>query len=233
MSITVTQLDRVPVWRVGFKPDPWAWSGWEWSHDGRFTGRWDDRAGIFRTVYVGASLLGCLLEVLAPLRPDPHVTAALDGIIEDDEYAALHPTIVPGQLSRAWLTSRCIGTATLSGSFCDVTTSANIAALRSQFVGRALALGLDDYDAAALKDARARELTQAVATHLHGTTLVDGVAFRSRHGDEQRLWAIFERPGALDPIHPLCLQDRHEANLDGDEPELVQALDLFGLSWTD
>ena len=54
------------VWRVGFKPEPWAWSGWEWAGaDGRFHGRWDDRQGNFRTIYAGSTLLACLLEVLA------------------------------------------------------------------------------------------------------------------------------------------------------------------------
>lgn len=37
----------------------------------RFPGRWGDHDGNFRTVYVGASLLACLLEVLADFRLDP------------------------------------------------------------------------------------------------------------------------------------------------------------------
>jgi hypothetical protein len=34
------------VWRVGFRPEPWTWSGWEWATDGRLPGRWDDLHGI-------------------------------------------------------------------------------------------------------------------------------------------------------------------------------------------
>lgn len=45
------------VWRVGFRPELWAWSGWEWATDGRFPGRWDDLHGNFRTIYAGSSLL--------------------------------------------------------------------------------------------------------------------------------------------------------------------------------
>jgi len=26
------------VWRVGYKPEPWAWPDWKWAHDGRFHG---------------------------------------------------------------------------------------------------------------------------------------------------------------------------------------------------
>lgn len=62
-------------------------------------------------------------------------------------------------------------------------------------------LGLDDFDAAALKDARPRELTQTVATYLYETTRLAGVQFRSRHGDDQVLWAIFERPDDPDVTH--------------------------------
>src|SRR3546814_3536883 len=73
------------VWRVGFKPEPWAWSGWEWAGaDGRFHGRWDDRPGNFRTVYAGSTLLACLLEVLAGFRPDLTLALELGDIVEDD-----------------------------------------------------------------------------------------------------------------------------------------------------
>ena len=104
------------VYRVGFPPDPWAWSGWEYArNDGRFGGRWDDANGEFRTVYAGTTLLGCLLEVLAPLRPDPRLAAELDDIAEDAEDAREHPTVAAGRLSRSWLTRRQASRAHLSG----------------------------------------------------------------------------------------------------------------------
>ncbi|MET1156386.1 RES domain-containing protein [Arthrobacter sp.] len=53
---------------MGFRPDPWAWSGWEWATDGRFPGRWDDLHRNFRTVYTGSGLQACLLEVLGWLQ---------------------------------------------------------------------------------------------------------------------------------------------------------------------
>ena len=65
-------IDPGHVWRVGFRPDPWAWTPWQYaSDDGRFPGRWDDPDGSFRTVYAGRDLLACLLEVLARFPPDP------------------------------------------------------------------------------------------------------------------------------------------------------------------
>lgn len=99
--------DPGEVYRVGFPPDPWAWPGWEFArNDGRFGGRWDDANGEFRTIYAATTLLGCLLEVLAPLRPDPVVAAELDQITEDDEDAEDHPTTPAGTLSRTWLDAR-------------------------------------------------------------------------------------------------------------------------------
>jgi len=139
------------VWRVGFKPEPWAWSGWEWAGaDGRFHGRWDDRQGNFRTIYAGSTLLACLLEVLAGFRPDPTLALELDDIEEDDEDAAMHPTATAGEISYSWLKPRSAASATLTGRFCAVTTAESIAALRPQFVALAHLLNLHDFDAAAL-----------------------------------------------------------------------------------
>lgn len=45
----------VRVYRVGYQPDPWAWTPWEYAGaDGRFHGRWDDPDGTWRTLYLGA-----------------------------------------------------------------------------------------------------------------------------------------------------------------------------------
>ena len=68
--------------------------------------------------------------------------------------------------------------ADLAGAYCAVTDSMSIAALYPYFIGTVLSLGLADFDAAALKDARPRELTQAIAawttinTHIDGVTLL-------------------------------------------------------------
>ena len=74
-------------------------------------------------------------------------------------------------------------------------------------------LGYSDFDAAALKSAEPRELTQRVAKFLYahagddGRLLFDGVRFASRHGDELMMWAVFERPGD-DPISRRLSQQR-------------------------
>jgi hypothetical protein len=217
------------VWRVGFRPEPWAWSGWEWATDGRFPGRWDDLHGNFRTIYAGSSLLACLLEVLAHFRKDARLSMELDEIVEDDEDKVLHPTIAPGQVPREWLEVRAAASAELSGRYCAVTTSGSVAALYAHFIGLALSLGLADFDAAALKDARPRRLTQAVAAWLYEMTDLDGVTFASRHGDDLQLWAIFERPSDS-PITP-HIQDLRVEELQRDSPDMTSAFRLLGLQW--
>jgi hypothetical protein len=68
-----------------------------------------------------------------------------------------------------------------------------------------------------------------VAAHLYATTDVDGVTFASRHGDDLELWAVFERPG--DPIISPRLESPEAHPLSPEDPDLVAAFDLFGLTW--
>ncbi|MGH3551965.1 MAG: RES domain-containing protein, partial [Mycobacterium sp.] len=93
---------------MGYKPDPWHWTPWEFADEhGRFTGRWDDPAGIWRTLYVGSSALACYLEVLAVFRADPVAARDIDDIAIDDADD-LYPTVHAGELPRTWCESRLI-----------------------------------------------------------------------------------------------------------------------------
>jgi hypothetical protein len=84
-------------------------------------------------------------------------------------------------------------------------------------------------DAAAWKDARPRELTQAIAAWIYETTDLDGVTFASRYGDDLRLWAIFERPGD-GVVSPQLWHIRIE-ELHHDSDAIKQALQMLGLTW--
>lgn len=172
----------------------------------------------------------CLLEVLAGFRRDARLAAELDEIVEDNEDAVLHPTLASGQVPREWLDARTATSAKLTGNYCAVTDSRSIAVLHPHFIGIALSLGLRDFDAAALKDARPRELTQAVAAWIYETTDLDGVTFASRHGDDLRLWAIFERPG--DPYVSPKLTHAHPEELRHDSEAIKDAFQTLGLTWT-
>jgi hypothetical protein len=111
-----------------------------------------------------------------------------------------------------------------------VTDSSSVVALYPHFVGLALASGLGDFDTAALKGARARQLTQAVASWLYEMTDFDGVTFASRHGDDLQLCAILERPGDP-PITPNIHDAIGEEPLQHDNPEISNAFRLLGLQW--
>ncbi|WP_180536420.1 RES domain-containing protein [Micrococcus luteus] len=222
---------------MGYPPDPWQWADWKWAApEGRFQGRWDALdGGLYRTLYVGGSLFACLVELLAPLRPDPVLAERLGEITVEPEDAAQAPTEEPGVIDvDDWTARRRAGSAHLTGRFCVVTAFETIAALRPRFAGIATGVhGLADFDAAALKDARPRLLTQAVSQHLwemrqkDGADLCDGVEFLSRHGDDLPLWAVFERPGDGE-ISP-HLTDTAEHALTRDTPDLVRAFELHGL----
>lgn len=223
-----TATSNIRVWRVGFRPEPWAWPSWHYATNGRFPGRWDDADGNFRTIYAGSTLLSCLLEVLACSRPDPDLAAQLSDIV-DDEPAAPHPSSPPGAVPGSWLPPRTAATAQLTGTYASVTNAESIAVLRPDFLHRAHEFGLDDFDAAALKTARLRVLNQEVATHIYETTDLYGVEFLSRHGDDHVLWAIFERPG--DPDITPRLQNPVSHELTVETQEIHEAFRIHHLTW--
>ena len=220
------------MWRIGWAPHPWAWPEWEYA--GRQ--RWDDSEGQFRTLYAAESPLGCYLEVLATFRPKPTVVAELDRIREDPEDQATFPSHKPGDVPRSWVNSRLLSSAGVRGVFCDVTAAATIAALRPQFLSLVAELGLDDFDAAAIKGATPRRFTQTIATWLYHQEaspgrLWDGVAFASRHGDDLRMWAIFERPGEDRSSRRLVIENVYE--ISHEDSSLLAAFDLHGLRWAE
>lgn len=93
----------------------------------------------------------------------------------------------------------------------------------------ALSLGLLDLDAAALKDARPCQVAQAVAAWIYETTDLDGVTFASRHGDDLRLWAIFERPG--DPYVSPKLTHAKPEELRHSSEAINDAFQTLGPTW--
>jgi hypothetical protein len=148
------------VWRIGYAPEPWRWTPWQYTgSNGIFNGRWDDPRGSFRTVYAGGTLLACLLEVLAPFRTDPYVTDELDAIDDDDDFPSDRPGLVP----RSWLSRRRASVATLTGVYCVVTDRESLATIRTVLLPTALRLGLADIDGGALRLSAPRE---AVVDHV-------------------------------------------------------------------
>lgn len=226
------------VWRVGYRPDPWAWSNWLYANDeGRFNGRWDDQNSDFRTLYTGESLLACLLEVLAHFRPDPTTDAKLDEIEDPEGEVALHPDASSGTVGYWWLEQRFGGSADQSGTYCFVTHSESVSAIQAGFPFAKFTLKPVLLDASVLKDARQRDLTRSIARWIFDSRddqqndLVDGIEFRSRFGDEARMWAIFERAADAETSSHLTKQETFA--LHPDTLDVIEAFRLHGLRWND
>lgn len=237
-SMAVTG-DPGHVWRVGFEPDIWAWTPWRYATDeGLFTGRWDDQLGQFRTLYTSDGLRGCFLELLAKLQPSPSLEAELDEIDDDDGSVARHTEGGSGEVGYSWLDGRMSGEAQQTGRYCFITHSDSLAALKAGFRFDRHGIALVDVDSALLKDARDRVLTRSIAHWIYDrrdvdrNELVDGIEFRSRHGDEIRMWAVFERSNdeqRSDHIDPKGEPER----VTPETAELVEAFDRLGLRWVE
>lgn len=235
-TVRCAQLSATEIHRVGYAPAPWEWTPWEYAEHGRFTGRWDDPDGIWRTLYLGATRLSCYLEVLAFARPSPDLLAGLADIDVADDDAEEFPTVEPGLLPRSWCTPRLTGRGVMSGSFAVPGDLETLAALRARFRGAALRLGLHDLDASAIRDGRPRELTQAISKWIN--TLIgsddrpiSGIQFDSRHGDGLALWALYERPG--DPAVSPHLTPFEQHPVSSADPALAEAMRLLALTWAD
>ncbi|WP_255799667.1 RES domain-containing protein [Mycobacteroides abscessus] len=231
--------DRVGqrVFRVGYRPSPWHWTPWVYADHGRFDGRWDDPDGIWRTLYVGSSLLACYLELLARFRPDPVLVdefAVIDDADEvTDDGAAV--TVPAGLLPRSWCTNRLVSAADMSGRFAMVGSHESLPTLRQQFWRHARRVGLPDFDAAAIRLGEPRELTQAISSWIYGLVAPDGeplsgIEFHSRHGDGLLLWAIYERDHASTVAAELGGFAVDEDVLPGDA-ELAEAMRIHRLRW--
>lgn len=222
--------------RIGFPPSGWEWTPWEFATDGRFTGRWDDPAGVWRTLYVGSTRLACYLEVLAFARPSIEVLADLDEIVVDDEDEDEFPTIAPGRLPRSWCAPRIAASGVVTGWFVAPGDLETLATLRTRFRATAIRHGLADLDAAAIRDGRPRAVTQAIsgwANTLLGPDgdPVAGIEFDSRHGDGLTLWALYERPGdSAVSAHVIPLEHVPVGEAD---PDLAGAMRLLDLVWAD
>lgn len=212
------------VHRVGRRPDPWRWAPWKYAP---FTGRWDDPDGRFRVLYTSASRFACLVEVLAPFRPDPAVIAASQ-VVRDDPRDATFETVPVGVLPAEWLDARVVGTATLEGAHIAVGEPASLAWLRRRAAALLVVHGLSDIDGSTIRET-ARAFTRALSRWLYEleSPLLDGIEFESRHGNGLVLWATYE--SVADGDSSALVIGRRTTDLSSTDPDLRQALELHGL----
>jgi hypothetical protein len=139
-NLRIVHRHHIPIRRVGYRPDPWTWTPWEYAgSDGRFHGRYDDPHGTWRTLYAGFSALACYLEVLAAFRADPVLAEALDAI--DDEDAGEFPTAAAGTVPRSWCAPRMAASGRLTGTFAVPRHPESLPTLRQRFLGMASGFG--------------------------------------------------------------------------------------------
>jgi hypothetical protein len=212
---------------VGRAPDAWAWPDWRFAGpDGTFGHRFDDPRGEYRVLYASSQRFGALVEALAPYRPHPallewrrhlRATVAADGL-------------APGTVPADWLAGRTVGEAQPGGAFADVGHSRSLRLVRDRLGSRALAWGVEELDAAAIRLSAPRALTQAISrivfdcSQEDGSPQFAGIRYRSRLGDEIDNWAVFERPGDPPPF-----ARARSARIAADDPDLIAALEHLGL----
>jgi len=223
------------VHRVGFQPEPWGWTPWQYAEHGRFSGRWDDPDGVWRSVYLGESRLACFLEVLAFARLDSQLQDELAGIDEAPDDEVSHPTLAGGRLPESWSWPRRVGAAQLTGWYAVPGDKESLSTLRARFLALAIKLRLPDVDAGAIRLAEPREFTQAIAAWLYDQTGPDGtplagVQFISRHGDGLTFWAVLERPG--DGEVSALLEELQSEAVDQGDQELQDAMRIHRLQWS-
>ncbi len=211
------------VFRLGRRPDPWAWPDWAYAEaDGTFGNRYDDPQGIYRVLYASTQRVATFVECLAYYRPDIEVVAELQAIVgEEGDEEPPAPGIVPA----AWVDQRRVGRATLVGDYADVGHHESLAELRTALAARVVHHGLHDLDAATLRLTAPRAFTQHVSRYVFGQTSGgarrwNGLAYLSKHGDDLQNWTIFEpaAPGVIDVTE-----------FGGDDEDLRAALALHGL----
>lgn len=211
------------VYRLGRRPDPWAWPDWAYAEaDGTFGNRYDDPQGIYRVLYTSTQRAGTFVECLANYRADIHVIAELAAIIGDegdDEPPA------PGTVPAEWVDQRCVGRAELTGNYADVGHHQSLAELRVELAAQAVHHGLHDLDAATIRLTAPRALTQAISRYVFRQTINghrrwNGLTYLSKHGDDLRNWAIFE------PADPDIIDI---TNFTTQDPDLNAALALHNL----
>lgn len=211
------------VFRLGRRPDPWAWPDWAFAEpDGTFGNRYDDPQGIYRVLYASTQRIATFVECLACFRPDIEVIAELDAIAgEDGDEEPPDAGVVPSD----WVEQRCIGIGRLVGDHADIGHHESLAELRSALAPRVVHYQLPDLDAATLRLTAPRAFTQEVSRYVFDRTVDgvrrwNGISYLSKHGDDLTNWATFE------PVMPDIIGVNECA---ADDVDLAAALELHGL----
>lgn len=174
--------------------------------------RFDSPNGDYVVRYLGERLTGCLLEILAwlkPRRPTETGLAAVDGV-DDPSYAGRpDPTPTDGvtEFLRTRRVARFTIAADVEATLVDVYDGGLVSALgrdrriwqtcqrdpvRDAFAGPGGTVHLDE---SLIRNAHSdvgRPVTQAISWVLLGLGVAHGLRYTSRHDDAETCWALAE-----------------------------------------
>lgn len=209
------------LWRIGRYPDPFAWTPWEYTGQGRF----DDPLNRFRVLYAAEQRLTCFVETLAPFRPDVGWLAEVRGLpLDEDDIDGLSDA---GRIPETWHIIRRMGVLEPRHSLraLDLRSVETRESLRVELASWLREYGYTDFD---LGDALNRD--RALTQHLSGWAYDHGyraVAYTSRFGATFDCWALYG--GDSPPEEPWFLPLASEEILRND-PDLVEAARIFRLT---
>lgn len=203
--------------RVGLRPDPLAWSPWEWVGAGRY----DDPARVFRVLYAAESRFTCLKEVLIAQRRretnDSKLAAALASL--DDPEASISRAAEQRrhQITRAWRLTRAFGELELAAgqTYLNLRETGDLLEVEAALGAE---LGIEEISLEHIASVR-HEKTQRIARWAFETGY-RAILYPSRIGADDRCWAIFDNA----VFTPLGLS--HIAH---DDPDLQRVAQLYHL----
>jgi hypothetical protein len=170
--------------------------------------------------------MGCFLECLGPFRPDPLVVAALHAIEDDPDAPA---TASAGTVPDTWLEARMLGEAHVEGVFAEVATADSLGTLNRGLVDALIEFHLSELDAATIRKAEPRSLTQRISRFVYEAStasagVFSGLIYRSRLGDDIDNFALFEGENRSRFTKRACYP------IDPADSDLLKALQILGVT---
>lgn len=174
--------------------------------------------------------------MLASQRPNDVAFAELGEIDDDADATRMYPDPERDAIGMEWLSGRLYGRADQTGGYAEVTHAEALGFLIFAGVFERLGIPARHVDASVLKDGTKRDVTRSVARFLFDLRAadssrhaVDGIAFRSRMGDDIRMWAVFERGDERVSEHISAQDGFHRTTQDRED--LRRAFQLLDLHW--
>ena len=220
------------LFRVGRKPDPWAWTDLKYAGQGR----WDDPERRYAVLYASGDAFGAYLESLSQFQPDLESRCSAGEDQEERGRSETHdrPRAGSGELAqpaaarrgRARRGERAVRSRR-QGRHSRGSTS------RTCF--RARELEIESIDAGVIRldySAKFRAFTQAVSRFIYEQPeAYAGIFYLGQHGDEVENYAIFRRGadqgadrGADRPV-----TGRRQSEIALEDEDFVRACRLLGI----